>query len=281
MGDSSGMPADSRGGKHPGGLTRRSVTRGVAWTAPLAIVAVAAPAFAASAREVPPCVVQTNFDNLRPGTTPSVLTFLPSTITATISYASTGNGGDSTPGGTGQVASTTTTPPWNYIEVEMLSQLTAGDTVTVTITFSAAITNLSFRIHDIDKTAEGWDDYVIVTTGGYTFVRGTDVIGNGTASGTTTNTGPFRNSHTGDQAIDSGLNHVDLTWAGPLTQIQFIYKAGMTGNSANQHIGIGNLSFSDCVANPNGLAASAEKLALSRGAFTAGQPRACVPGRDN
>ena len=33
---------------------------------------------------ITPCVVQTNFDDLTPGTKPSMLTFLPSTTTATI-----------------------------------------------------------------------------------------------------------------------------------------------------------------------------------------------------
>ena len=48
----------------------------------------------------------------------------------------------------------------------MLKQLTLDDTVTVTITFTQAVTNLTFRVHDIDKTSEGWDDLVIVNTTG-------------------------------------------------------------------------------------------------------------------
>jgi hypothetical protein len=155
MGESIGMPES---GRPTSAISRRTLARGVAWTTPIAFVAVAAPAYATSI----PCVVQTNFDSLEPGTKPSLLTFSPSTITATITYSSSGNGGDDTPGGTGQVAVTNTNPPWNYIEVEMLSQLTLGDTVTVTITFTQAVTNLTFRIHDIDKTSSGWDDLVIV-----------------------------------------------------------------------------------------------------------------------
>ena len=60
---------------------------------------------------------------------------------------------------------------------------------------------------------------MIVNTTGFTYSPGADVIGNGTAAT------PFRNQHTGDQDIDSGLNHVDLTWAGPVAEVQFIYKA--------------------------------------------------------
>ena len=68
--------------------------------------------------------------------------------------------------------------------------------------------------------------------------------------GTGTDADAFRNNVFGDQAIDSGLNHVDLTWAGSVSQVKFRYRARNSGNSGNQHIGIGNISFSDCVANP-------------------------------
>ncbi|MEO6511995.1 MAG: hypothetical protein ABIO16_13435 [Nocardioides sp.] len=259
-------------------LSRRSVARGVAWTAPIAMVAVAAPAFATSA----PCQVQTNFDGLQVGTKPSVLTFLPSTITAAITWVAS-YGSDDTPGGTGQVAQTTTTPAWNYLECEMLSTITAGRTVTLTINLSAPVTNLGFRVHDIDKTGStqqyGWDDYVIVNTPGkpFTYARGTKVTGTGTSAD------PFRNTDFGDQAIDSGLNHVDLAWAGPIQTVQIIYKAGHNGNSSNQHIGIGNVSFTDCVANPIGFGAAppADRLAVARGSFATGASRVLLPGRDN
>jgi hypothetical protein len=267
MNHGSGMPETSTAGR---GISRRTVTRGVAWSAPLAAISVAAPAYASSI----PCQVQTNFDNLTPGQPPGVLTFLPSTIKAAITYASTGNGGDPTPGDTGEVAATSTVPPWNYIEVEMLQPLGQGDTVTVIITLTAPVTNLSFRIHDIDKTAQGWNDHVIVNTVGFTYVRGTNVIGAGTDAD------PFRNTVVGDQAINSGLNHVDLKWAGPLSQVQFTYRAGMTGNSGNQHIGLGNISFSDCVANPN-LRSAARTVNLGAQQFVPSKGAALVEGRDN
>ncbi len=256
-------------------LSRRSVARGAAWTAPIAMVAVAAPAFATSK---PPCQVQTNFDGLEVGTTPSVLTFLPSTITASVTWTAS-YGSDNTPGGTGTVARTSTSPAWNYLECEMLRTITAGRTVTLAIHLSAPVTNLGFRVHDIDKTSSGWDDLVIVNTPGstYTATKGTNVVGIGTSAL------PFRNNVAGDQAIDSGLNHVDLKWAGPIQDVTLVYKAGMNGDSSNQHIGIGNLSFTDCVANPNGLvlAPPADRLAVARGSFATGASNVLVPGRDN
>ena len=184
MGDGSGMPASERSTMTTSRtITRRTVTRGVAWTV---------------------------LDNLTPGQPVGVLKFLPSTVTATIAF---GNGaGSGQTGGTGQVAATTTTPSWNYIEVEMTDPLNAGDYIDVTITLSAAVTNLSFRIHDIDKTGStqqyGWNDEVWVQTPGFSAVKGTNVIGTGTDADAS------RNNVFGDQAIDSGLNHVNLTWAG-------------------------------------------------------------------
>jgi hypothetical protein len=53
----------------------------------------------------------------------------------------------------------------------------------------------------------------------------------------------------GDHGHDR-LGDVQLSWAGTVSQVQFTYRAGITGASVNQHIGIGNISFSDCVANP-------------------------------
>lgn len=279
MGVGFSMPETGRLNGEKQVISRRTVARGAAWSAPLAMVAVGAPAFATS---TPPCQVQTNFDNLEVGTKPTTLTFLPSTITASIAYSSSGNGGDNTPGGTSEVAQTNTTPAWNYIEVEMLDTLSQGDRVTVTITFSQAVTNLAFRIHDIDaeKSRGGdiqWVDHVVVNTTGFTYARGTDVTGTGTTDD------PFRNTKFEDQAIDSGKNHVDVTWAGSVQVISFTYKAGADGTSSNQHIGIGNLSFTDCVANPDRFAASqpADRLAAARGSFVTGASRVLVEGQDN
>ena len=163
----------------------------------------------------------------------------------------------------------------------MLDTLTQGDKVTVTITFTQPVTNLSFRIHDIDaeKDHDGhiqWIDHVVVNTAGFTYARGTDVTGTGTTAD------PFHNTKFVDQDIDSGKNHVDLTWVGPVQVISFTYKAGADGKSDNQHIGIGNLSFSDCVANPSGFAASppADRLAVARGSFATGASRVLVDGQD-
>ena len=224
-------------------MSRRTVTKGIAWTVPAVTVATAAPAFAVSG-----CIVKTNFDALTVGTcqiAPSVITFAPSAVTATISYASTGQGGDNTPGDTCKVERTTSAPQWNYIELEMLDPLNVGDTITVTIALSQAMENLSFTLHDIDSTENGWLDTVIVNTPGFTLARGANIQGAGTSGD------PIRPIDEGDTPISSGLGDVRITWPGLVQTVTFTYRAGMTGNSANQHIGLGNISFSDCIAAPD------------------------------
>lgn len=211
---------------------RRTIAKGLAWSVPAIAVASPARAMAASG-----CIVQTNFDGLQVGTCPDQLTFLPSAVTATISYSAT-------PGDTCRVARTNPgggRPPWNYIEVEMLSPITEGRSVTVTITLSQAMENLAFTIHDIDRITNQWNDWVIVNTPGFTYTRGGNITGVGTPSD------PFRSSINGDNPISSGLGDVRLRWAGPIDTVSFTYRAGSSGYSANQHIGLGNISFSDCV----------------------------------
>lgn len=237
---------------HAQTVSRRTVAAGAMWAVPVIAVAAAAPAMAASQ-----CVVTTNFDNLTVGTSPTTFTFSPSPVTATISYASTGQGGDNTPGGTGQVAATSTSPSWNYIEVELLDELNTGDSVTVTLTFSAPVENLTFKLHDIDGLASQWRDTVRVNTAGYTFVAGANIIGTGT------NADRFRNATNVDNPIDTGVADVTLSWAGPIQVVSFALIAGSNGQSSNQHIGLGDISFTDCVSDPGFARRMARQIATA------------------
>lgn len=220
---------------------RRTVAAGAMWAVPVIAVAAAAPAVAASQ-----CVVTTTFDNLQPGTSPATLTFLPSTITASIAYSSTGNGGVNTPGATGQVAATSSTPPWNYIEVEMLDPIEQGDSVTVTLSFTSPVENLTFKLHDIDGISGAFQDTVeiLTLTNGFSFVPGANITGNGTSGNR------FRNVTSVDNPISTGVADVTLMWAGPIQVVSFRYVAGTNGDSQNQHIGLGDISFTDCVSDP-------------------------------
>jgi len=250
-------------------VSRRTVVKGAAWAAPVVAMASAAPAFAAS-----PCTPTVSFDDLTVGTSPTTIKFLPSDVTATLSYSSTGNDGDSTPGNTGKVAKTSTTPSWNYLEVEMLEKLEKGDSVTVTVTLSEPVEGLSFLIHDIDSTGEknywgkvtwNYQDTVVIPTSGYTYDLGTNIQGNGTSSE------PFHPKQLGDTPIDGGAGRVRLTWPGSVSQVKIKYIAGVAGNSQNQHIGIGDISFDACV---GGGVSTKARVARTRTSIQAGADEA-------
>jgi len=255
-------------------VSRRTLVKGAAWAVPVIAFAAPAPAMAAS-----PCTPSTNFDGLTPGNTVQTgIVFYnslnqPTGVTASIAYASNGQGGDSTPGGTGTVAATSTNPSWNYIEIEMLSELNAGDSVTLTLTLSQAVTGLSFTIHDIDKVRNGqnqvaWEDFVEIggTFSGspvaYMSALGNNVTGAGTAAS------PFQPIAWGDNPIDSGLNRVTVTFNAPVNQFIIKYRAGQNGYSGNQHIGLGNISYNIC--QP---ATAPSKQARSLSAPLATEPR--------
>ena len=182
----------------------------------------------------------------------------------------------------GKVERTSTTPAWNYLECEMLTPVTAGRTVTLSIHLSAPVTNLGFRIHDIDKTGNsqqyGWDDLVIVNTPGkaFTYTRGTNV--RGTRHGWTT-----RSTTTCSGTRRSTPASTTSTSSGPVRSrtCRSSTRPGTTARSGNQHIGIGNISFSDCVANPKGVAAPSGRAQFAGGGFVPGKTGALVEGRDN
>lgn len=148
-------------------------------------------------------------------------------------------------GGTCQVARTSTTPPFSYVEIEILSpDEDDDDYIDVTITLSQPMENLSFTIHDIDSTYNGWRDEVIILTGSYTYSRGSTLQGDGTWGA------PFRRSSWGDNPISSGSGAVTVTWAGPIQEVKFRYRAGISGNSENQHVALSRISFTDCLVEP-------------------------------
>jgi hypothetical protein len=214
------------------GVSRRTVAKSTAWATPLLVTSVAAPAYAASG----PCVG--GEATLVSGTMPVNLTFPPSTVTATVGWSSTGaQGDDQTPGETGLVRTVAYSPTWNYLKLHLPRGMTQGDTVTLTLTFSQPVTNLSLTITDIDKETKNWIDEVVVSPLGFTADKAANVIGTGTAAD------PFRSQVEG--GIDSAAGDVTLTWAGPVTQVQITYRAADSQNKSGigQHIGVGKIGF--------------------------------------
>jgi hypothetical protein len=218
------------------GVTRRTVTRGLAWTAPVVLTAVTAPAYASSL----PC--QQGKALLTPGSDGLVtaLTFPPSSVTALVAYSAT-DWLDQTPLATGQVR-TTAFPAgeqWDYVKLQHEVGPTQGDTVTMTINFSVPVKKLSLRITDIDKATgeDGFTDEVIVRPANFEATHG-PLIGTGQEGG-------FVATVDGD--ISSNDGDVRLFWPQELQQVEIILRAAENGSDlAGQHIGVGEIAFNNC-----------------------------------
>lgn len=226
------------------GISRRTVAKAMAWSAPVIAVAATVPVVAAS------CTDTTSFDDLEPGTKPTTLTFEPSGVTATLSFARKNSQVDM--GATGRVARTSTNPRWNYLEMQLADSVREGDWIELTIDLSEPVSGLSFIIHDIDKS--DWHDTVQVWPAGFTSARGSNITGDGTASNR------FRPINYGDTPINEGAGRVRVTWSGEVQTIKVRYVAGW-GSQSNQHIGIGDLSYDSCVPNTGAGAGKARSLA--------------------
>jgi hypothetical protein len=124
----------------------------------------------------------------------------------------------------------------------------------IEFTFSQTVYNVSFTICDIDNLNGNWSDRItIVSPTNFTaeiptvFVGGGptgNVIGAGTASGTTDTTGPFRNNR-GSNNYNNNQNNgnITLTFPGPLTSIQLQFWCGPTDGGSNQLIKISPMAF--------------------------------------
>ena len=234
------MKTNSQGPIGTLGVTRRTVTRGLAWTAPVVLTAVTVPAYASSL----PCqqgkALLTN-----PGSNEvvTVLTFPPSSVTALVTYSAQA-WFDQTPLETGQVR-TTAFPAGeqlDYIKLQHDVGPTQDDTVTMTINFSVPVKQLSLRITDIDKVTgdvpDTFTDEVIVRPATYEATHGTR-IGTGQAGG-------FVATVEGD--ISTSAGDVRLFWPDELQQVPITLLAAEDGSDLpGQHIGVGDFAFNNCV----------------------------------
>ena len=209
----------------PGQLrpSRRTLVRTAVWTAPVLATVATAPVFAAS-----PCVTQTiDFGNYPTGTAYTTgATFAAGLVTATLNLS----GATGAPNNGTIFATTPTTK-----ELRFYDQNTSGTTQTIKFTFSQPVTNLSIKIVDIDESGS-YEDFVMVSTAGYTYAAGASVTGDGKKKT------PFHSS-TGLSVPDgSGLADVTLSYASA-TQFQIVYYQGDGTITGNPHIGIRSMSF--------------------------------------
>ncbi len=203
--------------------SRRTLVRAAAWTAPVLATVAAAPAFAAS-----PCATRTiDFSSYATGaayTTGS--TFTAGLVTATLNLSgATGAANNAT-----IYATTSTTKELRFYDLN-----SSSTSQTIKFTFSQPVTNLSIKIVDIDQ-AGSYEDYVEVSTLGFTYSSGAAVTGDGSKKK------PFHSS-TGTAVPDgSGLADVTLSYASA-TQFQIVYYQGSGSITGSPHIGIRSMSF--------------------------------------
>ena len=128
---------------------------------------------------------------------------------------------------------------------------------TITFSFSKTVYELSFTITDIDNGNDnqtgiiGASDLIVIvspTTYTYTVPIGSSVIGNGTSVGTTTTSGPFRNTNDLNYDKSSPSGNIQISVPGPLTSLTFTLSLSTSQvvTYLTQQITIGSISFKDC-----------------------------------
>jgi hypothetical protein len=226
----------SVGQKELGGTTRRAVVRAGVWTIPVVAATAAAPAFAASPCATDTAVWSSGWTN-GAGKIVSGTSRVVGHATVTMSYSgdvsAANNATVYTAGQTGGVSNA----------LRFWDQNNKANTAqTVTIQFDKTVTNVSLTLLDVDSATNSFYDQVAVTPAGFTAVKGSQVIGTGTAAD------PFNGSTTNTAVAGTSTNgNVQLTWAAGLTQITFTYSQGGTA-TGSPFIGISNMAFQaqDC-----------------------------------
>lgn len=223
-------------------IGRRAVTRGAAWSVPVVALAVAAPANAATSVSCAPGTL--SWDNYTSGSNQLGKVLVPTGSNLTGLTVSVTTTGDTTADNNGEVTSTTTGGQSKVLRFYDVNNK-RNTSQLVTITFSKPVQNLSFSLLDVDSQdgsfgTNAYEDLVTVVTAGWSGTKHANVIGDGTPAH------PYRAKNT-DSPVAGGSadSNVDLTFAGPLSSVSFIY--GQDGKvNGNPFIGISDLTFSYC-----------------------------------
>ncbi|MGC4112953.1 MAG: hypothetical protein QM747_21555 [Nocardioides sp.] len=232
-----------------GPVSRRTVTRGAAWTVPVVASAVAAPAYAVTSGAC------TDSDHgLMPlsGWSGKVTWgyFAPSQLQVDMGITAVRGGvevadpyADKV---TGRVVRQT---GLSYLKLHQPAGMHQGDTMTLTfenflptVGHVTSVRNLQLTLTGVDKVTGQWIDEVSFDPPPSLVVsRGAAVIGTGTSSD------PFRSNREG--AI-TGTTDGDVTvvWSTAVSIMKVIYRSADASNasSTGQFIGVGNISYSNC-----------------------------------
>jgi hypothetical protein len=225
------------------GVSRRAVTRGLAWAAPVAVIAVDAPAFAASGGCEQVALVS-SFSSGDQAHVSKLVDGLTFAKVADIAYAASRASGNNDPYFGNQTGWLWQTPDpgWDAIRLHHPKGMSTGDTLTMTIGFVQPVNNLTFTISDIDGFTTSWIDHVVLspTQYGFTTPVGGVVTGDGTAAS------PFASNHEGGVEDHSG--DVTLTWLAPVSVVTITYTAADLTNKSDigQMIQIGQFAYQRC-----------------------------------
>jgi hypothetical protein len=223
-------------------IGRRAVARGAAWSVPVVALAVAAPANAATSVSCAPGTL--SWDNYTAGTNQLGKVLVPTGANLTGLTLSVTTTGDTTAANNGEVTSTSTGGKSNVLRFYDVNNKNNTSQL-VTITFSKPVQNLSFSLLDVDSQigsfgSVAYEDLVTVVTAGWSGTKHANIIGDGTPAH------PYRAKNNDSPVAGSSADsNVDLTFAGPLTSVSFVY--GQDGKvNGNPFIGISDLTFSYC-----------------------------------
>jgi hypothetical protein len=150
----------------------------------------------------------------------------------------------------------------SFVRLNQSAIRNAGQTLT--LNFSAPVTNLTFAITDIDNQTYpgdggqliGWSDRVSILTSGFSYTTTGGVVGTGTTGngggtqtpdtgGSVAASGAFRNSTSSNVPDSSGSGNLFITFAGPITSFSLRFWCGERDLFFEQ-INIGALSFVPC-----------------------------------
>lgn len=219
--------------------SRRALARGVAWSAPTIVIAAAAPAYAASPQV---CAPQTfSWASVRDASTGKVVSGSKATVgrtTVTVTApgvsGATNNSQNLTVGSMGGIAD-------SLILYSPNQTAPASTNQTVTLDFSAPVSNVKLTLSDVDRLEGKYEDRVSLSPTGFAATG----ITNGT-TGSGTSASPFVG---GTESADaaSGAN-INLAWSSSLSRLSITYGQGITVDGQYiPHIGISAVTFTPSV----------------------------------
>jgi len=257
-------PQDLEKAPETHGISRRTVTRGMAWTAPVVLTSVTVPAFAASPA---PCVQKVGTLVVDPETDLVTSVVFPGGIVGTVTYSTNGYEAELTPVDTGKKYTSTFdagVPNYAYIMLRHVPRMDKGWWVALSITFNEPVSKLSLNLTDIDKDTGQWIDHVVVVGGTVDNEGDVTPVGFGHSfavppaaksqpngipdpflSGSGTDADPFK--AVGDWSLTLDRNNGDaaLTWPNDVKTVSVKFLAFDTtgASTSGQHIGVGNFTL--------------------------------------